>query len=144
MYMNGRGPGMNGRRGPMGGPVYRRPVRMVRRPMGFFPLGGLFIVPGLLFGGWIVGAVLTGIFSLLGSIIGGLARGLAGVAPLALTGSGIFGGIVIGLFLFLGLKKRREARKENESAGTVDGEAVQVQISEPAEEVYAETRYMNR
>ena len=68
MYMNGRGPMMGGHRGPMMGapmhhhrrmggpgmgfgpgfrPMYR-PMRMYHhRPMGFFPLGGLFILPAL-------------------------------------------------------------------------------------------------
>lgn len=63
MYMNGRGPMMGGHRDPMMGapmrhhhhmggpgmgfgPGFRpmcRPMRMYHHPMGFFPLGGLFI-----------------------------------------------------------------------------------------------------
>ena len=74
MYMNGRGPMTGGHRGPMGGPgmgprvrmgyapgMGFRPMRVYHRPMGFFPLGGLFILPALMFGGWIVLAVL-GVF----------------------------------------------------------------------------------
>ena len=70
--MNGRGPMMGGHRGPMGGPgmgprvrmgyapgMGFRPMRVYHRPIGFFPLGGLFILPALMFGGWIAVAVLA-------------------------------------------------------------------------------------
>ena len=61
----GFGPGMGYR--PMG--MWRRPYH---RPLGFFPLGGLFILPALMFGGWIVVAVLGGLLSLAGAVIGGV------------------------------------------------------------------------
>ncbi len=145
MYMNGRGPGMNGHRGPMGGPAYRRPMRTTRRPTGFFPMGGLFILPGLLFGGWITAVALAGILSLFGSIIGSVFGGLSWLISEIFSGGGVAAGAVIGLLLFIGLKKKRDARKESESIGTVDGEEVDVQIAETPEEEYRpETRYMGR
>ena len=151
MYMNGRGPMMGGHRGPMMGapmhhhrhmggpgmglgpgfrPMYR-PMRMYHhRQMGFFPLGGLFILPALMFGGWIVIAVLGGILGLVGSIIGGVFEGLSSLASGAFTGSGLIIGIVIGLALYFLLKKRNTV-KEEETTSTVDGEAVETEIVEP-------------
>jgi len=150
MYMNGRGPMMGGHRGPMMGapmhhrrmggpgmgfgpgfrPMYR-PMRMYHHcPMGFFPLGGLFILPALMFGGWIVVAVLGGILGLVGSIIGGVFEGLGSLASGAFSGSGLVIGIVIGLALYFWLKKRNTA-KEEETTSTVDGEAVETEIVEP-------------
>ena len=149
MYMNGRGPMMGGHRGPgmdapmhhhrMGGPgmgygpgfrpVYR-PMRMVHhRPMGFFPLGGLFVLPALMFGGWIAVAVLSGVLGLVGSIIGGVFRGLGSLASGAFTGGGLVIGIAIGIALYFWLKKRNAAREE-ENSSTIDGEAVETEIVE--------------
>ena len=140
MYMNGRGPMMGGHRGPMGGPGMgfgpgfrpaHRPMRMgYRRPMGFFPLGGLFILPALMFGGWIAVAVLAGVLSLLGSVIGGVFEVLESLSSAAFAGDGLVIGIVIGLVLFFWLKKRNTARKE-EAAGTVDDEAAETWVEEP-------------
>ncbi len=127
---------------PMGGPCmgsgpgFRpmvRPVRMHHRPMGFFPLGGLFILPALMFGGWIVLAVLGGILALAGSIID---EGLGSLASGAFSGGGLVIGIVLGLALFFSLKKRNAAKKE-ENNSTVDGEAVE------AETVELQYRQMN-
>ena len=99
-----------GPRGPMGG--YRRPVRMYYRPMGFFPMGGLFILPALMFGGWIVLAVLGGVVSLIGSILGGMLEGLSSLAAGAFSGSGLLLGIIIGLAAYYVFKKRNTERKE--------------------------------
>jgi len=148
MYMNGRGPMMGGHRGPMMGapmhhrmggpgmgvgpgfrPVYR-PMRTYHRPMGFFPLGGLFILPALMFGGWIAVAVLAGVLGLIGSIIGGVLGGLGSLASGVFSGSGLVIGVVIGLALYFWLKKRNAAAKEEESS-TIDGEAVETEIVEP-------------
>ena len=130
MYMNGRGPMMGGHRGPMGGPMYHRPMGgpgmgfgpgfrpmhrpMYRRPMGFFPLGGLFILPALMFGGWIVVAVLGGILGLVGSIIGGVFEGLGSLASGAFSGGGLVIGIVIGLALYFYIRKRKNEPAEEE------------------------------
>ena len=145
--MYGRGPMMGGHRGPMmGAPMHHRPMGgpgmgfgpgfgpmyrpMYRhhRPMGFFPMGGLFILPALMFGGWIAVAVLGGILGLLGSIIGGVLEGLTSLASGAVTGGGLLIGIALGLVLFFRLKKRNETTKES---GTVDGEAVETEVAEP-------------
>ena len=137
MYMNGRGPMMGGHRGPMGGPRPRmgyvpgmgfRPMRVHRRPMGFFPMGGLFILPALMFGGWIVVAVLAGVLGLIGSIIGGVFEGLGALAEGASSGSGLLIGIVIGVIAFSYFRNRKE---KNEPAGTVDGEEAETEIVEP-------------
>ncbi len=117
MYMNGRG-------------YTFRPMRMHHRPMGFFPLGGLFILPALMFGGWIAVAVLGGVLGLVGSILGGVFEGLGALASGAFTGGGLVVGIVIGLALFFRMKKRNTP-KEEENTGTVDGEAVETVIVEP-------------
>ena len=143
MYMNGRGPMMGGsmHHRPMGGPGMGRPgmgfgpgfrpMRMHHRPMGFFPLGGLFILPALMFGGWIVVAVLGGILGLVGSIIGGVFEGLGSLASGAFTGGGLVIGIVIGLALYFFIRRRKNETTEEESTGTVDGEAVEAEVVEP-------------
>ena len=100
-----------------------------RRRSGSF-LGSLFILPALMFGGWIVVAVLGGILGLVGSIIGGVFEGLGSLASGAFTGSGLVIGIVIGLVLYFWLKKRNTV-KEEETTSTVDGEAVEAEIVEP-------------
>ena len=147
MYMNGRGPMMGGHRGPMGGPgmgprvrmgyapgMGFRPMRVYHRPMGFFPLGGLFILPALMFGGWIAVAVLAGVLSLVGSIIGGVFTGLGALAESAFSGNGLVIGIVIGLAAFYFFRNRNA--KNEESTGTVDGEEVDTEIIEPAARTY--------
>ena len=48
------------------------------------------------------------------------------------SGSGIAGGILIGLLVFLGLKKKNEKKRAaEENASTVDGEIVETEIVEP-------------
>ena len=133
MYMNGRGPMMGGHRGPMmGAPMHHRPmggpgmgfgpgfrtmyrpVRMVHRPMGIFPLGGLFILPALMFGGWIVVAVLGGILGLVGSIIGGVFEGMGSLTSGAFTGGGLVIGVAIGLALYYFIRRGKNgAANEN-------------------------------
>ena len=138
--MDGRGPMMGGHRGPMGGhgmgPRYRtgfgpgmgfRPMRMHRRSMGFFPMGGLFILPALMFGGWITVAVVGSVLALVGTIIGGVFSGLSALASGVFSGSGLVLGIVIGLVLFHAFRNK----KRNEPASTVDGEEVETTIEEP-------------
>lgn len=108
-----------------------------RRRRGSSFLGGLFILPVLMVGGWVSIAVIGGILGLFGSIIGGIFSGLSSLASGVFSGGGIAIGIVIGLALFFWLKKRNEA-KEEESGSTVDGEAVETEIVEP------QYRQMNR
>ena len=93
-------------------------------------LGSLLILPALMFGGWIAIAVIGGVLGLIGSIIGGIFLELTSVVSGAFSGSGVAAGIVIGLALYLWLKKRNAAGQE-ESSSTVDGEAVVTEIEEP-------------
>mgnify|MGYP007101828245 FL=1 len=114
--MGPRGP-MHGGHGPMAGPrrdLYgRRPMRFgYHRPM--MGMGGLFILPALMFGGWIVVAVLGRILGLVGTIIGGVFEGLGALAEGAFSGNGLVLGIVIGLALYFWMKKRNTARTEEE------------------------------
>ncbi len=93
-------------------------------------LGSLFILPALMFGGWIAIAVIGGVLGLIGSIIGGIFSGLTSLASSAFSGSGIVLGIGRGFALYFWLKTRNEA-KEEETTSTVDGEAVETEIVEP-------------
>ena len=128
MYGYGRGP-MHGGFGPMGGPMPHRPMgfgpmNMRRRPMGFFPMGifpmgifpmgGLFLVPALLFGGWIVIAVAGGVLGLMGAVIGGLFSGLEALASGVFSGGGLVVGIVIGLAAYCLIHSRKAAGTETE------------------------------
>ena len=63
-------------------------------------LGGLLILPMLMFGGWIAIAVIGGVLGLIGSIIGGIFSGLSSLTSAAFSGSGLVIGIVIGLAVF--------------------------------------------
>ena len=126
MYMNGRGPMMGGHGGPGMG---RRPMRMHRRPMGFFPLGGLLILPALMFGGWIAVAAIAGVLSLVGVVLGGVFSGLSSLFSGAFSGSSLVIGIVIGLIAFYSFRNRKA---KNEPASTIDGEEVETEIEEPA------------
>ena len=81
-----------------------------------FP-GVLFILPALMFGGWIAVAVVGGILGLVGTIIGGVFSGLASVASGVFSGSGIALGIVIGLaayFCFRNRNTQNDAETEEE------------------------------
>ena len=142
MYMNGLGPMTGGHRdGPTGGPGMAprlrtgcaagtgfRPMRVHRRPMGFFPLGGLLILPVLMFGGWFVVAALAGVLSLAGAVIGGVFSGLSSLVSGVFSGKSLVIGIVIGLIAFYTFRNRKA---KNEPASTVDGEEVETVIEEP-------------
>ena len=137
--MNGRpgrgfGPGPRPRMGYVPGMGFR-PMRVHRRPMGFFPVGGLFILPALMFGGWIAVAVLGGLLSLAGTVIGGVLEEVGLLAEGVFSGSGLVIGMVIGLvaFYYFRNKKKEEAARQDH-IGTVDGVEVE-QIIEP-EKVY--------
>ena len=69
-------------------------------------LGGLLILPMLMFGGWIAIAVVGGVLGLIGSIIGGIFSGLASLTSAAFSGSGLVIGIVIGLAAFWYFRNR--------------------------------------
>ena len=93
-------------------------------------LGSLFILPALMFGGWIAIAVIGGVLGLIGSIIGGVFSGLASLASGAFSGGSVAAGVVIGLALYFWLKKRN-VESQDETGGTVDGETVETEIVEP-------------
>ncbi len=68
--------------------------------------GSLFLLPALMFGGWIAVAVVGGVLSLIGTIIGGVFSGLASITSGVFSGSGIVLGIVIGLAAFWYFRNR--------------------------------------
>ena len=76
-----------------------------RRRNGSF-LGSLFLLPALMFGGWIAIAVVGGVLSLIGSVIGGIFSGLTSLASGAFSGSGLVIGIIIGLVAFYYFRNR--------------------------------------
>ena len=84
-----------------------------RRCHGSF-LGGLLILPMMLFGGWIVIAVMAGVLGLIGSVIGGIFSGLSSLASGAFSGGGLIVGIVIGLVAYYCFRSRN-ARNDTES-----------------------------
>ena len=80
-------------------------------------LGGLLILPVLMFGGWAAIAVIGGALGLIGSVIGGIFSGLSSLASAAFSGSGLVIGIVIGLavyYYFRGRNARNAAEAETE------------------------------
>ena len=77
-------------------------------------LGSLFLLPALMFGGWIALAVVGGVLGLVGTIIGGVFSGLASVASGVFSGSGIVLGIVIGLAAYYYFRNRNTAQDETE------------------------------
>ena len=94
-------------------------------------LGGLLILPVLMFGGWIAIAVIGGVLGLIGSIIGGIFSGLSSLSSAAFSGSGLVIGIVLGLAAFCCFRnKKKEEAARQENIGTVDGVEVE-QIIEP-------------
>ena len=83
----------------------------------------LFLLPALLFGGWVILAVIGGligaVFMILGSVFGGLATAAEAVfSGLSSTG-GIALGAVIGFLLYRRLK-RKNAEKASEAEEAAD------------------------
>lgn len=125
--MGPRGP-MHGHRGF--GPMAGAPRRHMYGPhMGYRPLirpglgfGGLFLLPALLFGGWIAVAavgmalsvaatVIGGVFSALASVVSGV---FSGAFSGAFSGGSIALGVIIGLVAFYALRKRNARTDEQE------------------------------
>ena len=77
-------------------------------------LGGLLLLPALVFGGWIAVAVVGGVLSLAAAVIGGVFSGLESIAAGVFSGSGMVLGIVIGLAAFCYFRNRntRNAAEE--------------------------------
>ena len=78
-----------------------------------FP-AGLFLLPALMFGGWIAVIALAGVFALFGTMIGGVFGGLDALAEGAFSVSGLVPGIILGLLLYFWLKKRNAAQQADE------------------------------
>ena len=119
MMMNGMGP-----RGPMHG---HRGFGPARRPMGFhrgFGMGGLFLLPALLFGGWVILAVIGGLIGAVIMILSSVIGGLASVADSMFSGissvSGIAIGFLIGFALYTRIRKMNAAKAAAEKE-TVEG-----------------------
>ncbi len=84
-----------------------------RRRNGSF-IGSLFLLPALMFGGWIAVISLAGVFALFGTMIGGVFGGLDALAEGAFSVSGLVPGIILGLLLYFWLKKRNAAQQADE------------------------------
>ena len=84
-----------------------------RRRNGSF-IGSLFLLPALMFGGWIAIAVVGGVLSLIGSVIGGIFSGLTSLASGVFSGSGLVIGIVIGLALYYYIRRQKSETTEEE------------------------------
>ena len=78
-------------------------------------LGGLLILPVLMFGGWIAIAVIGGVLGLIGSVIGGIFTGLSCLTSAAFSGGGLVIGIVIGLVAFYCFRNRKSAESNAEA-----------------------------
>ena len=120
MYVYGRGP-MNRGYGPMGSPMRHHPVGF--RPMGmrhpaggFFPMGVLFLLPALMFGGWIAIAGLEVVLTLIGAVIRGVFYGLSSLAYAGFSSSGLPVGIMIGLIAYCCFRKGKNAESTGKSA----------------------------
>ena len=103
--MNGMGP-RGGRRMPHGG--YR-------------PMGGLFMVPGILFGGFfgiyvilallnVAGIVIGSVFSGLAAVFSGLMNGVGEIFSGIGSTGGVIAGIVMGVILYYVIRRQRNAR----------------------------------
>lgn len=125
MMMNGMGP-----RGPMHGPRgFNRGFGPARRPMGCRPglgMGVLFILPALMFGGWmilaVIGAVIGAVVMILGSVFGGMASVAESVFSGISSGEGLAIGFMIGFALYT-LIRRRNARKASAQEEADEGTA---------------------
>ena len=144
MYMNGRGP-MGRGFGPMGRPMHYhrpmgyRPMGIWHRPMGLFPIGGLFILPALMFGGWIAIAAVGGILSLAGTVLGSIFSGLSSLASGAFSGGGLALGVVAGVLAFYYFRNRKSEAAQKKNAGTADHTESEIPITDPAEYRYTRT-----
>ena len=72
----------------------------------------LFLLPALMFGGWIAIAVVGGVLSLVGSVIGGIFSGLTSLAAGVFSGKGIVIGIVVGVVLYYYLRRQKSESAE--------------------------------
>ena len=77
-------------------------------------LGGLLLLPALIFGGWVARAVIGGVFSLIATVIGGVFSGLASIASGIFSGHGLVIGIIIGIALYYYTRRRNNETAEEE------------------------------
>ncbi len=134
--MNGMGPRgpMHGHRGFNGGFGPR-----VRRPVTGFGLGGLFLLPALLFGGWVIIAVLGAIIGTIVMVFGEVFGGLASAAESVFSGVSSPGAIAVGAVIgYLLYRRFRAGRAEQASAETEDAQ------EESAPDYYAANSLNNR
>ena len=75
-------------------------------------LGGLILLPALIFGGWIAISVVCGVLGLIGSVIGGIFAGLASLASGVFSGRGLVIGIVIGVVLYYYIRRQNNNTAE--------------------------------
>ena len=82
---------------------------------GFLP-GGLFLLPALLFGGWMIiavaGSLIGAAVMLLGSIFSGIAAVADGIFSAAFAGGDLIIGFVLGMSLYFWARKKKAARSE--------------------------------
>ena len=77
-------------------------------------LGGLLLLPALIFGGWVALAVIGGVFSLIATVIGGFFSGLASIASGIFSGHGLVIGIIIGIALYYYVRRKNSDTAEEE------------------------------
>ena len=77
-------------------------------------LGGLLLLPALIFGGWVALAVIGGVFSLIATVIGGIFSGLASIASGIFSGHGLVIGIIIGIALYYYVRRQNNETAEEE------------------------------
>ena len=108
-----------------------RNMRNMRRGIG---PGILFLLPALFFGGWVVLAVLGGLFGaalmVCGSLFRGMASAVSSIFAHGYFSGGLAVGIGIGIALYYTMKKKNAAKDTEESAGIVDGEEAETEIAE--------------
>ena len=95
------------------------------RHRGYYPMGGLFLFPGILFGGFfgiyavlavlnvigvVVGAVFSGLAAAFSAVMGGIGTVVSGIGP----AGGLAAGVVIGYVLFRSIRRRRISDEEEE------------------------------
>ena len=128
--MNGMGPRgpMNGHRGLNRGfgPRYGRPMMGCHQGSGLWVLA---LLPALMFGGWmilaVIGAVIGAVIMVISSVFGGLAYAAESVFSGISSAGGLMIGGVIGFVLYRWLRKRNaEKARATEEEANENGESV--------------------
>jgi len=86
-------------------------------------LGGLILLPALLFGGWMIlplaGLVLSAVIAVIGRVFSGVSTLANGAFSGVASVGGVAVGILIGLVLFFRLRNRKAAEAEDEGSEEV-------------------------